>query len=136
METIALDNLLQDVLAAAAGLSAAFLLFKRLPVWATLVSLKVTIRKAFTTIMMTAVSDHWKEVAVRRYALRLLMSSCRLAVFMLVLVVVFAAGFVVVQLLFMESLQYALTRLLRWEPQLLAAAIGIPLFLFLQRVRR
>lgn len=133
---MALHDLLSDGLAAAAGLGAASLVAKRLPVWATLVNINVTIRKAFNVIGATGISDHWKEFVFPRYAITLLIGSWCLAFYLLAILGVFVSGFVAAELLFMDTLQDALARLWKWEPQLIATVMGILLFLVLQRRRR
>ena len=119
-----LNNLLLDALAAAAGLGAAVLLFKRLPLISTFANLFSTVNKAFHVIGANGISDHWKELALSRYALRIMIGSSYGAIYILAIAGWFAMGFVTVQLPFVDSPQIALARLLRWEPQLMVVVMG------------
>lgn len=123
------NNFLLDALAAATGLGAAILLFKRLPIVSTFVNLYSTANKAFHVIGAGGISDHWKEIALSRYALRIMIGTSRGACYMLAIVGLFAIGFVAVQLPFVDTPQTALARLLRWEPHLMAVVMGVVLSL-------
>ena len=131
-----LNNLLVDGLAAATGLGAAILLLNRMPVLPTLVDVDRTIRKAFHVIGATGISDHWKELVILRYALNIMIGSSRIAVYLLAMLGMFVAGFFAAGLPFVDTPQDALARLLRWEPQLMAVAMGIFLSFTLWRKRR
>ncbi|MCZ6490431.1 MAG: hypothetical protein O7A06_07865 [Acidobacteria bacterium] len=125
MGAMTLLNLLLDAGAAAAGLGAAVLLFKRLPLISTFVDLNSTVYKAFHVIGARGISDHWKELVLSRYALKIMIGSSCSAVYLLAIVGGFVAGFIVVQLPFVDTPQSALARLLRWEPNLTAVVMGI-----------
>ncbi len=130
------NNLVLDALSAAVGLAAAVFLFKRLPLISTFANLYLTVNKAFHVIGARGISDHWKELALSRYALRIMIGSSCGAIYILAIVGWFATGFVTVQLPFVDTPQIALARLLRWEPHLMAVIIGILLTLTWRWKRR
>lgn len=129
-------NLLLDALAAAAGLGGAVLLFRRLPLISTFANLFSTINKAFHVIGARGISDHWKELVLSRYALKIMVGSLCGAIYIFAIVGWFATVFVTVQLPFVDSPQIALARLLRWEPHLMAVVMGILLSLTWRWKRR
>lgn len=131
-----LHELTLDGLTAAAGLGAAVLLLKGLPIRPTLVDVTARVHKAVRVIRATGVSDHWKERVVPRYALSIMLGTSRIAAYLLAMLGTFIAGFVAAGVPFGEAPGDALARLLRWEPQLMALAMGTLLVLFLRRRRR
>ncbi len=136
MQAMTLHDLLLDGLATAAGLGAALLLLKRLPLVPRLAQLNTNIHKAFHVIGASGISDHWKELVVPRYALSIMIGSSCLAVYLLAVLGMFVAGFVAAQLPFVDAPQDALARLFRPEPQVMALVMGIGLVLTLRRNRQ
>lgn len=67
----------------------------RLPLASIVAEWQATARRAVHVVTTTRISDHWKEIAVPTYALRLLRLTARLAVRILVVVSPFVLAGVV-----------------------------------------
>ena len=136
MQATTFLDLVLDGAAVAAGLCAAVLLLRRLPIVATLAAVLAASRRALHVIAAAGISDHWKELVVPRYALRIMIGSSWIAVYLAALLAVFVAGFLAVDLFFVDTPEAAWARILRPETQLIAVAMGVVLSLALLRKRR
>jgi len=136
MQATTLDSLLLDVAADAVGLGVAILLLRRLPIMPTLGAVLATTKRALHVVRASGISDHWKEVVVPRYALRIMIGTLSLALCLAALLAVFVAGFMAVGLFFVDTPQDAWARILAPQAQLIALAMGVALSVVLLRKRR
>lgn len=119
-----LSELGLDTLGAAVGLVTVLLVEQRLGVLPFAESLGLIVRKSLRVMTSPRISEHWKERVMPRYALRLFLGSLRLTVSLILLVIVFAAGFVLVWLP-VGGWEEALARLMGWQAQLIACTLGV-----------
>lgn len=134
--TMTLHEFILDLLIAAAGVVAASPLVKLLRMGETLVSINMTIGKAFNVIGAQRVSDHLKERVLPHYALEIFIGSGHLAVYLLVILGAFVLGISIAQLMLLETLDGVLDRVSRWQFQSVAAVLGGIIYIFLRLRRR
>ncbi len=119
-----LPNLVLDFAAASiAAIPVAWL--ARFGFLANLRSLSAVANRSLLLIRSQQISDHWKEKAIPAYALKLFVSTIKLALYITGLLGAFVASYT--GILFVLSGEFAYARLMNWETQGVVALAGIGL---------
>ena len=92
---------------------------------ANLKSLSAVADRSLFVIRSSRISDHWKEKAIPAYALKLFISTIKLALYITGLLGAFVATYV--GILFVLSGEFGFARLMNWETQGVIALAGISL---------
>lgn len=130
-----MPDILSDAVAAAAGIAAALLLLRALPLATRIETVLSTMRKALTVIGSKRISEHWKERVVPAYSAKIFLASLDVALRIALVLLAFVAGFAVAHLPVTGDAAVSAGRLLHWQPQIIAFALAMGYWLLWPRSR-
>ncbi len=128
------NELLLDALVAVVGVSIGIQVFHRIALADTSVRLHGRCRKAFRVIASRRISDHWKERALPRYALGILLDSLTLLFLLIALAAAFLIPSVALFWLVLGDVAAVEAHILAWRFNAFAMAICIAYLCW--RIRR